>query len=227
MGIHKLIRFHATNQEEKKEIESFFPGSRTIVANNLPDMKQPPLQFCEKQTGTLNCVFIARIVPIKNLLFLLSVLEKVKTAVNLTIIGPKENEQYWNSCEETIKQLPGNIKVNMKGDVRKDLLNGILIQNHLFVLPTTGENFGHSIFESFLSGRPVLISDQTPWRNLAQKQVGWDLSLSDQQAFVNAIETAAGWNQQEFETFSRNSWEFAHNFITDPRLVEEYKVLFS
>ena len=38
-------------------------------------------------------------------------------------------------------------------------------EQHLFVLPTFGENYGYAIFESLAIGRPVLISDQTRRRN--------------------------------------------------------------
>jgi hypothetical protein len=54
-------------------------------------------------------------------------------------------------------------------------------------MPTTGENFGHIIFQSFSNGIPVIISDQTPWRHLHSKSLGWDLPLTDIQGFVSVI----------------------------------------
>ncbi len=101
------------------------------------------------------------------------------------------------------------------GSLQKNELQKTFRQNHLFVLPTTGENFGHSIFESFLFGRPVLISDRTPWKQLYKRKVGWDLSLDEPESFGKAIEAAAAWEQQEFEYFAISSWNFAHNFISD------------
>src|SRR6185312_3627018 len=126
-----------------------------------------------------------------------------------------------------IGSLPPNITVKYVGSLQKKELKNTFRENHLFVLPTTGENFGHSIFESFLFGRPVLISDRTPWKQLKQKKMGWDISLDEPGSFGQAIEVAAGWGQRDFEAFAAASWNFAHDFIKDPSPVEQYKLLFS
>ncbi len=74
-----------------------------MIANNLPEMNQPELVFCEKQKGELKCLFISRIVPIKNLLFLLNVLDKTSGNVGLTIAGPVEDKNYWDACLKKIE----------------------------------------------------------------------------------------------------------------------------
>ena len=78
LGFHRQIIFHATNQREETAIQRFFPGSTVLIADNLPNSNQPVFQSCPKQPGSVKCVFIARIVPIKNLLFFLTALEKVR-----------------------------------------------------------------------------------------------------------------------------------------------------
>ena len=52
-----------------------------------------------------------------------------------------------------------------------------LAKNDLFFFPAHGENYGHVIAEAMAAGCPVLISDQTAWRNLEEKGAGWDLPL--------------------------------------------------
>jgi glycosyltransferase involved in cell wall biosynthesis len=227
LRIHKKILFHATNQREKEAIERFFPGSQILIADNLPNSNQPVFQSHPKQPGTLKCVFIARVVPIKNLLFLLTTLESAKSRIELTVIGPAEDKHYWEECQQKIAQLPANIKVQYHGPRRNDELMSVLSQHHLFILPTTGENFGHSIFEALLAGRPILISDQTPWMGMREKMTGWDLPLSDTQAFTRAIEEAAGWDQSEFDKWSQAAWSYAHNFINNPGLKSQYLKLFA
>lgn len=226
LGLHKLIIFHATNQREHDAINHFFPGSRIQIANNLVKMNQPTLTFIPKEPGVLKCIFISRILPLKNLQYLLKVLLNVSAKVELTIIGPVENEAYWELCQQTIHQLPHNISVVYKGPVHNDMLVAVLQQHHLFILPTSGENFGHSIFEAFLSGIPVLISDQTPWKNLSVEKVGWDLPLVDAAAFQKAIETAASWSQETFNEWAKASWLYASKFINNPQLIEQYALLF-
>jgi glycosyltransferase involved in cell wall biosynthesis len=227
LGFHRWITFHATNPREETAIQRFFPGSTVLIADNLPNSNQPFFQSCPKQPGSVKSVFIARIVPIKNLLFFLTVLEKINLAVELSIIGPDEDKEYWSLCKQKITQLPDNIKVTYLGPRRNAELMTILREHHLFVLPTTGENFGHSIFEALLAGRPVLISDQTPWLNLPARQAGWDLSLGDPAAFARVIEEVGQWDQARFDQWGRAAWSYAHHFINNPELQSQYLKLFA
>lgn len=229
LGIHRKIVFHATNQREKEAILRFFPGSDIGIADNLPNSNQPNFETCPKTPGSLKLIFVARIFPIKNLLFLLTVLEtvKTKTSVELTIVGPVEDKAYWDECQKAITRLPANIRATWLGPRRNDELPPLLREHHLFVLPTTGENFGHSIFEALLAGRPVLISDQTPWLALASRKIGWDLPLSEPAAFARAIEDAGAWDQQQFDQWASAAWSFANTFIKNPELQRQYLKLFA
>lgn len=227
LGIHQRILFHATNIREQKSIGQFFPGSKIIVANNLPNMRQAAFTTCRKEVGILQMVFVARLVPIKNLLFLLEVLAKVKAGVTLTIVGPIEDTPYWESCQLFMRTLPANINCSYIGPVANDDLQAVLLQQHLLVLPTTGENFGHAIFEALLAGRPVLISDQTPWLNLTAHAAGWHLPLNDKAAFAEVIETVANYTQENFDVQATNAWKYAATFISNSALIKPYKELFS
>jgi glycosyltransferase involved in cell wall biosynthesis len=227
LGVHKKISFHATNVREQEAIEKYFPGSKILVADNLPDFSQQVFETCIKEPGSLNCIFIARIVPIKNLLFLLHSLKQVKSTITLNIVGPVENEPYWLSCLEVIQHLPLHIKVNYLGAKPQIELKGLIRQQHLFILPTTGENFGHAIFESLSCGRPVLISDQTPWQQLATQQAGWDLPLSAPEKFVVVLEQLAACNQSEFDIYAKAAWQFAYHFIENSVAREQYIKLFT
>jgi glycosyltransferase involved in cell wall biosynthesis len=227
LRIHKIITFHATNEREKNAILSYFPGSHVIIADNLPESDQPTLVHCIKEPGLLKCIFVARILPIKNLLFLLKVLQQVKSRIILSVAGPIENADYWKECEKVIQILPSNIQVNYLGPISNDEVKSIIAENHLFVLPTQGENFGHSIFEALLSGRPVLISDQTPWLQLSRKKIGWDVPLIDSGKFSQVIEEMAGWDQNLFNEWSLAAWHFGRLFIENPTLKKQYVNLFS
>lgn len=226
LGLHKKIVFHATNQREKEAIRRFFPGSEIVIADNLPNSNQPDFFAVLKQKGKLKLIFVARIVPIKNLLFALEALRSVRATIELTVVGPVEDKHYWEACRQAIEQLPGNILVDYRGPTRNEDLMPILQEHHLFILPTTGENFGHSIFEALLAGRPVLISDQTPWLKLSERQMGWDLPLNDPAGFTRAIEEAANWDQLRFDQSATAAWRFASEFIHNPDLQRQYHNLF-
>ena len=160
-------------------------------------------------------------------MFFLKALEKVSATVELSIVGPVEDKGYWEECREKIAQLPAHVTVNYLGPRRNDELMPLLQQHHLFVLPTTGENFGHSIFEALLAGRPVLISDQTPWLGLTAQKAGWDLPLNDPSAFTRIVDETAGWDQASFDQWARSAWEYARRFIENPELQRQYIQLFA
>jgi glycosyltransferase involved in cell wall biosynthesis len=227
MGLHRRVLFHATNEREKAAILKYFPGSRILIADNLPNMNQPAFVSCPKKAGAVRFIFVARLVAIKNLLFFLRALEKVRVTLELTVVGPVEDKGYWEECRAQIARLPANISVDYLGSRRNDELMPLLQEHHIFVLPTAGENFGHSIFEALLAGRPVLISDQTPWQGLAARKAGWDLPLDDQDGFARIAEETAGWDQERFDEWARSSWEYARHFIENPELQRQYIQLFA
>lgn len=227
LRIHKLITFHATNEREKQAILDYFPGSKVLIADNLPESDQPVFESIKKEPGLLKCIFVARVVPIKNLLFLLQVLQQVKQQVILSVAGPVEDAAYWKECEKVIENLPANIQVKYLGAVSNDEVKSIIATNHLFILPTQGENFGHSIFEALLTGRPVLISDQTPWLQLASEKAGWDVPLQESEKFTRIIDEMASWEQARFDEWAQGAWRYAKVFIENPTLKKQYLNLFA
>lgn len=226
LGIHRQITFHATNEREAKAIDGYFPGSKIITADNLPNILQQAFVSCVKKEGSIRCIFIARIVPIKNLLYLLKLLAGVSSKVLLTIVGPAENEDYWLECKKEINQLPLQIEVAYLGPQQNEALPALIQQHHLFILPTTGENFGHAIFEALVAGRPALISDQTPWLNLSEYNAGLVLPLNQPEAFATFIDTFAAFNQHQFDGTAMAAWQYASQFIQNPLLKKQYLQLF-
>jgi glycosyltransferase involved in cell wall biosynthesis len=220
------VEFHATNQREQEAILRHFPKATVRIANNAPKNNQTEFQTIVKCKGALKCIYISRIVPIKNLLLLLEALKNVNSKIELTIIGPAEDKNYWNECQSIIDSLPANCSVNYLGSKRNDELDDFIKMNHLFVLPTKGENFGHAIFEALLVGRPVLISDQTPWKNLRQYKAGVDIPLDDKKRFIEELESFALLEQDEYDRWAQNSWQFARNFINSSTLRDQYLHLF-
>src|SRR5690606_30696259 len=101
-----------------------------------------------------------------------------------------------------------------------------LKQYHVLFMPTKGENFGHIILESLTTGCPVLISDRTPWKNLQEKGIGYDIPLDDISGFHKAIEELALLDQEQYDRLSRNAFEFAKAYSQDENHLKANKELF-
>jgi glycosyltransferase involved in cell wall biosynthesis len=155
------------------------------------------------------------------------VLEQVRQQIALTVIMTREDDAYADLCRRQAASLPGNITVQFLEDVPHEDITDIIRSNHIFALPTRGENFGHSIYEALAAGRPVLVSDQTPWRRLTAMKAGWDLSLKEPDIFRQCIEEAAAWDLDELLEWSRGAWRLAKSTVEDRPDRKNYITQFS
>lgn len=222
MGIDKHLIFQATDAQEVLDIKGIFgEDTKVLQASNLPRMHQPPFQSLEKQSGSLRMVFLSRLTEKKGLHFLLELLQTQTADIHLDIIGPDTEQGYWQRCLALIAQLPKNVTVNKQDGLPPQAAFEKLVTAHCFVMPTLGENFGHAIFESFLAGRPVLISDQTPWQGLENQLIGFDIQLEDHAGFRAAIDRLAAMDQVEWELWAKSSWRFAEAYLDRGNLAKE------
>lgn len=193
--LYDNVVWQASSDHEVSDIRTVVGGSDADIrlAPAIPKMVKG--SFCKNEVRLqglpLKVVFLARISPMKNLLYALDVLSMVRSEVEFSIFGPKEDLSYWGLCETAIGRLPSNIKAKYCGALPEKQVEEVLSEQDLFFLPTQGENFGHSIAESLSVGLRVLISDRTMWRDLEREGVGYDFPLESSGRFVHAIESEA------------------------------------
>lgn len=230
MGLYHGITFHASSSSEEKEIhQQFGRKAKVQVAIDLVAPRKLANVERIKNKGQLKMFFLSRISPKKNLLGTLKLLAKVPIGhlIEFDIYGPIEEASYWNECNAIIQTMPSHIQVNYKGILENSAVIDAMTRYHLSVLLTFNENYGHSIVESMAAGCPVLISDQTIWKHLQDKNAGWDLPLNNEEAIIHAITTACAWNQEIFNQFSLGALTFAQQIFDDPEGVEQNKKLFA
>ncbi len=187
---YQKIYFHATCEQERDEFirELGIKHERVFLAKNIPstpDFKKIKIKY-KASRGVLRLVFISRISPKKNLHFAIKCLSRVDFSVELDVFGPIEDALYWRQCEALIKQLPSNVKVEYKGVLHSSKVSDTFLNYHAFLFPTLGENYGHVIVEALLVGTKVIISNQTPWRDLRSYNLGYDLPLEESE-FLKAL----------------------------------------
>lgn len=227
LGVFDNIFWHASTSFECADIERAMQINRAYInlARNIAIARETEEQSstsqsieCKSQVregGVLSVCFLSRIAPMKNLDFALKVLALIKTPTQFHIYGPKEMPAYWAECEALIGQLPHNVQVFYRGSVENDQVCATLSKHDLFFVPSRGENFGHVFVEALSAGLPILVSDQTPWRDLKMKQVGWDIPLAQPDQFVRAIEEAAACDAQTRVKTRANCIRFARAIADD------------
>ena len=226
----KFVTWHATSIKEEENIIAIFGNSVNIVClENFPSSS--PLHFNEillsNKSSILKIIFVGRVSPMKNLHIALNILKNVKSIVIFDVYGPLEDFDYYNQCVLIVNELPNNIKVNFLGELKHDNVRPVLLKYDLFFSPTLGENYGHAIVEAFLVGCPVLISDNTPWRELKLKNAGFDISLDHLDDFSFAIDFFANMDADSFNQFKLGSYNYGLEISNFSNLKNGYLILFN
>lgn len=225
-GLNRRVIFHATSNVEAEEIRSSLGAkAKVVVIPNAPCVPPPTFVPINKKKDHLKLTFVGRIHPIKNLLFVLRLLRNIRFTCSLNVIGPSESPAYLSECQQEIADLPDNISVNFAGPVSNEEAISMVSSSHVMILPTLGENFGHSIYESLAVGVPVLISDQTPWRSLEVDRAGWDCDLNEPERFLSILNQVGAMAQAEYLCWQQGAHRRAIRFQEEHNLREAYTKL--
>lgn len=220
--------YQASSEFEQRDIHAVLSTPNVHVAANLrpvSDLHQQQVSSVKKVRGSVRACLIARIHPIKNVLMAIDVVLKAKDIdIWLDVYGFAEDRDYYQQCLQKAQLSHGTVR--LCPPLSADEVVKVLGHYHLLFLPTQGENFGHSILESFIAGRPVLISNATPWRNLAGKNAGFDEPL-DEAVLISRLIFFAALDQQEFDIWCKGARQLAVEFFDRQATLRDYQKLFS
>lgn len=216
LGLYDNLVWQATSKAETNDI-------RRVVAPNceiylVPNLPAKPIFVSgvrsPKVSGEVRLVFLSRVSPIKNLDFLLEVLQNIRgRRVCLDIFGSIGEKKYWNQCQPLIASLGGKVDVQYRGEIRNELVAETLATYHFFVLPTAGENFGHAIFEALGAGLPVVISDRTPWQNMETSGSGWCVPLESPDQWCSTLQRCVDMDGEDYNRLADGARCFAATWM--------------
>ncbi len=206
LGTYSKVHFQVTATVEAGHVKRLFPTNAGIhTISNLPTYNtQSPVRITKK-AGIVKLLFLGRIAPEKGTLEAIKALAGIKGSVELQIFGTCYNQAYWQSCQAQMALLPGNCRVHYGGALQADspAFYKAIDQSHALLLPSYGENFGHSIVECLSRGRPVIISTNTPWQNLAAVKAGMDVPVSQLPACIDQV---LNFSQEEYDQWVHGSY---------------------
>ncbi len=225
MKWHKGVRFHATNEVEKKDIQSIFPGNEIVVALNVPSIPTNEKSTTKKEAGELKVLQVARIAKEKNTFFAINALQDLKGKVQLDIVGSVYDKDYAEQCFKAAESLKDNIQVNFLGSKSPFELSDLYRNYHLFFLPTLGENYGHAIAESLSYALPNLVSDQTIWKGLKEQKAGFDLPLKIE-VFKETLQRFIEMEEEEFVDWKNGAKTYFKKKVNWSEILDQNKKLF-
>lgn len=231
-GLLDGIEWHASTPFEAEDIGAALrlSGNAGVhVARDLgamPDESDVGGWEARAAEAPLRVCSLARVSPMKNLLGAVRAVAKMRAPAHFTVYGPKEDVAYWAECEAAVRDLPPHVGFSYGGALARHEVYRSLARHDVFFLPTLGENYGHVIPEALSVGLPVVISDRTPWRGLAEKGVGYDGPL-DEDAFARELDRLAALAPREQAGMRERCRAFAGAALTDPAAVEQNRRLFA
>jgi glycosyltransferase involved in cell wall biosynthesis len=234
-NLYSNLYWQASSIHELHDISSVM-GSLAKKVFVAPDLVvAPPLKSNEEQNilesnlelnvSVLKIIFISRIDPKKNLDFLLNLLLDANVPISLSIYGPIGNNSYWERCLKLIELMPESISVSYFGDVNPCMVPEVFSQNDVFFFPTLGENFGHVIFESLLSGTPVVISDQTPWESFGCDGIEI-IPLVDRENWLASIRRWAHSSRHDISMRRLSALNYAKKYLKEDESINLNRDLF-
>lgn len=227
LGCYRGVTFQATNAEEVEDVKRWLrPDGAVHQVPNLPRTAPAAAATRTKHAGELRLLSVARIAVEKNTLFAIERLMGLPGKIHFDLYGPVYDEAYWQRCQAAIAALPPNIRVAHKGAVDPEQVPALFAQYHALLMPSQGENFGHTMAEALQAGLPLVISDRTPWRGLEALEAGWDLPLEQPGAFSRAIEELVHADQVTYDRWSAGALKAADRYLDTPRNVERTFALF-
>ena len=229
LKLYKNVTWQASSIYELNDIRKIF-RKKNLSIKIAPDI--PEINFEQNKKNLswdmnpLKIIFLSRISSIKNLDFAIKVLKELEINIHFEIVGPICDKDFWDYCLKLLKELPANISYDYLGSINHKDVRKIISNSHLFFLPTKSENYGHTIFESLSVGTPVLISDQTPWRDLSKHNAGWDLPLLNKINFVKSINNLSKLSLKKYEQKRIDALNFAKKRINISEILESNRDLF-
>lgn len=230
IGVYKKVLWHASTNEELEEIRAVFgKKARVTVAQNIPVGQKLKLETIldTKRTGNVRFIFVSRIAVKKNLHLAIMALQQAKLNIPCTfdIYGNIEDQAYWDSFKDEITKNEW-LEISYKGVVPPSELPEIYANADFLLLPTKHENYGHVIVEAWSNGCPVIISRNTPWKNLNVQNLGWDVDLKNFDNLVNAIQEAIDLDFTSYVAQCTASYNYFRDVISDAEVIEANRKLF-
>lgn len=196
LGLFKNIIWSFTSELELEEAKAVLGNTikEYIIAEDLPRKMDLDAQLAKvnsyknQKNENLKLVFLSRVSPKKNLEYCAEILKGITDKeIAFDVYGTAENEEYWSKCRRLLESLPKNIHYRYCGEVNSEKVIEVFSNYDAFLFPTKGENFGHVIYEALCAGCVPIISDRTPWLELAENDCGYVLPLEEPTGFVKTI----------------------------------------
>lgn len=224
-GLTKHVLWHATGEEEMNDVRKIFGKKvKAAIASNIPRKPLDMITVPPKEEGKLRLIYLSLIAEKKNLLGVINAIAGCEENISLDIYGPVKDKEYWQRCRKAMQMTKG--RVNYNGDVKPADVQSVFSKYDASILLTRGENFGHAIYESLSSGRPVVNSRYTPWNELEQQYAGWNVDIDSMEAIKKTLLDICNMKADFFYGYCQGAYRLAVKYYSESNHIDNYKIIF-
>jgi glycosyltransferase involved in cell wall biosynthesis len=221
---YENIGWHATSEIERDEILQLFPKANIRIAPNISNAVFTAVK--KELSSPFRILTVGRISKEKGYIEALETLRKwnPKQIIQWDIVGLKENTELVKTILSAEQDF-SSIQIQLHGHKNQDDLKLFYENAHLFFLPSRGENYGHVIAEALSYGIPVVISDNTPWKNLEEAHAGKSTSLNPWK-LAESLDFFVNLNNDEYQQWSQGASNYAKAHVNSPETLALNSSLF-
>jgi glycosyltransferase involved in cell wall biosynthesis len=150
-------RIIVVNDNEEEKIGHFIKNKTCKIPIGIPSYFISAEKEINKKSKKPAILYVGRIHESKGLDFLLKTIVAVDENLELLVVGPIEDKNYYLKLKNFIKR--NKIKVRFLGKIRREKLVGIYDKAEIVFIPSPYEAFGIVILEAFSRGKPVIAVD--------------------------------------------------------------------
>ncbi|MCD7791356.1 MAG: glycosyltransferase family 4 protein [Bacteroides thetaiotaomicron] len=226
-GLFRNIIWSVTSEYEKADVMREIDNNvHCVIAEDPPRANITVTHGEYSECGSLKAIFLSRVSPQKNLLYIAQMLKDVQFDLLFDIYGPLEDKNYWEECKKALELLPRNVHWKYCGEADTNDVPSIFSRYDVFLFPTMGENYGHVIFEAMAAGCIPFISDQTPWNYIQGEEAGYVIPLSKQSEFCEALNQYSKKTVKERIQMSKNAVSVAESKVEQVKEETGYRRIF-
>ncbi len=230
-GLYRTTTLLSTSSFEKDEITKTLGRVKVVSAPNIPIIPNENFDFDIKkfksESGQLRLLFLGRISPEKNPVMVLKALKDINLNIKISFAGAGLDSAYQNIFDTAMRDLPNNIEVNCLNELPHQEILNLFKQIDVMILPSHGENFGHAIFESLANATPVIISNNTPWKNMMLEKAGLEVNSNSLDEISNAIQYFNNLSQLEYREWQIGSLNMALSYMDKNDFEKIYSTIFN
>lgn len=223
---HLIFLSHASYEDYPQIVKLLKRGNISVIERGACQDEIIKINWVERRNikkSVLELVYTARLVSVKNHIFLLDIIEALEN-VHITFIGGGEQQPV---IQEEIERRHLENKVTITGLVYREEVYKILGQGDIYVSSSKVEGLPVSVLEAMHTGLPIVLSDIGPHIELAQKTDSIMTLPLEKQLWIDKLNELKQLKTEELAKLGEKNARVANRYFTLDRMHRRYSRLYS